>query len=282
MTASSVMSSQVKPAAAMPRLQRLEVPAGRSSRCRAAPSRSCAPTSSGTRSGRCRPPGRAAARNSRSAPGPLRQPQDVVFLPALPAQRALLHVRQPLEVEVAAGDHRDHASARRRRGRPARRSPARRRARAPRPRRSASRSWWRRCGPPARASTSLAAKRRSTAKFASPMRATAAPSTKLSTSGSVTRLARLERPPEARAALGLDEAHRRRAGPARRRPCTMPEARPPPPPGSTRRSGAGSSARISSATVAWPSITSASSKGGRNSAPVCAVKAWAARSVASK
>ena len=64
----------------------------------------------------------------------LRQAQDVVFLPALPAQRPLLDVRQPLEVEVAAGDDGDDGAAvERAEVARARRWPAPRPARAPCP-----------------------------------------------------------------------------------------------------------------------------------------------------
>ena len=214
-------------------------------------------------------------------PRALRQPQDVVFLPALPAQRPLLDVGQPLEVEVAAGDDGDHAPAVERAEvaeRVDRQRPGRledhpldvqhldhRRADAVLRREQHLR---RRDIPEHREVQVADARDRGAVDEAVDL-------------GQGDGAARLQRPAQARRAGRLDEADGR-AGASAAATCTRPAARPPPPTGAMTRSGAGSASNSSSASVACPSMTSASSNGGRNSASASSAKARAEASVASK
>ena len=208
-------------------------------------------------------------------PGPLRQPQDVVLLPPLPAQRPLLDVGQPLEVEVAARDDRDDRAARER-PEVAQRVDGERPGRLEHHPLDVQHLDHGGADPVLRRQQHVGRREAAAAPRScrSPIRATAAPSTKLSTCAQRHRLARLERPPQARRRRPARRAGRASPGAsavgdlhhpgrrARRRRPARPGRR------AARAAARGSRAR----SVACPSITSASSNGGRNSAPASAAK----------
>jgi hypothetical protein len=169
---------------------------------------------------------------------PLRKAEDEVFLQPLEAQRPLLHVRQPLEVEIAAGDDADDRLAL-----DSLREKSFNASIASAPAGSST--------TPSMLSisimvahsrfsgislTSVGGNPSACRKFSRPISATAAPSTKLSTLASFARRLLGEAEPQAGRAGRLAKT-KRGPRPCSRKYCVTPADSPPPPTGRITMSG---------------------------------------------